>query len=744
MQPTLPSNLCLGCMSDNGGAAACPHCGWAAGTPSQGPLYLNPGTILREQYVVGRVLGHGGFGITYLGWDLNLARRVAIKEYFPGGVGIRATGDPKVFAYSPTLSADYDWGLERYLEEARVVARFENHPNIVWVLNFFPANGTAYIVLEYLDGITFEKFLEGQVIDWTMAQRILTPVCDALREVHRVGLLHRDVSPDNIYLLRTGQVKVIDFGAARYSLGQHSKNLSVILKPGFAPPEQYQTRGNQGPWTDVYATACTYYRALTGHIPPPAPDRLAHDELVPPSRLGVAIPPEAERALLRALSLDPAQRFADMAEFQQALRGELPVPNPAPRPPDPAPVPSQVPSPVPIPPPPPKPVLKPGLPKWLLGVAGGVAALVGLVAVLPKNEPKTGPVVPPVVKVDPRPRPVSNDDPVPGPAPPPDPGPAPPSPGPTPAPNPGPGPGPGPARAEAPRVLAFEFTPSQVQFGQSTQLHWETKDAAKVFIDGRPMAVQGTIEARPSRSASATLTAEGPGGKVQATAILTVVEPPPRVNPVEILRFSASPVRIRAGQGAMLYWSSRGAVSARIAPEPGDVRVPSGNVRVSPRQTTRYVLEMTGAGQGNVATQQVEVEVVESDPAVVSRDDPRGNPREPVAANRGWQVYHHHGLMLPNLNIDWGQVSRGRVDNRGAQPQCHGTLTLNGDHLRFDSLSSNDGFDVPLADVEKVETNRTRIGGYQSFQVKLRGGRNYNFVPRQPAIPIVNAINAKR
>ncbi len=139
--------------------------------------------------------------------------------------------------------------------------------------------------------------------------RVISPVIDALREVHRAGLLHRDVSPDNIYLLRNGQVKVIDFGAARYSLGQHSKNLSVILKPGFAPPEQYQTRGNQGPWTDVYATACTLYRALTGEVPPPAPDRMAKVPLVPPSQRGINIAPAAEQALLRALALETRRAF---------------------------------------------------------------------------------------------------------------------------------------------------------------------------------------------------------------------------------------------------------------------------------------------------------------------------------------------------------------------------------------------------------------------------------------------------
>jgi len=733
MQPSPPTNLCFNCMASNPGGE-CPHCGWFPGKPPESPLYLAPGTVLREQYMVGRVLGHGGFGITYLGWDLNLARKIAIKEYFPGGVGIRTTGNPNVFAYSPTLRADYDWGLERYLDEARVIARFENHPNIVWVLNYFPANGTAYIILEYLDGVTFEKFIEraGGRVDWDMALRVLTPVMDALKEVHRAGLLHRDISPDNIYLLRSGQVKVIDFGAARYSLGQHSKNLSVILKPGFAPPEQYQTRGNQGPWTDIYATACTLYRAVTGQIPPAAPDRMARAEVVPPSRLGIPIPAAAEQALFRALALEPEHRFQEMEQFQRALRGEAsaaPPPAPAPQPgPQPAPPPAPQPGPQPAPPPPdnvapvpppPVPPPKPGLPKWLLAAAAAVGVLVAIAVVIPKPEPVPAPV--------PVPRPVDPDPPrQPDPKPP---DPKPPDPDPDPRP-----PDPKPVKPLA-RIVVFEFSPDRVQRGEMTELRWMVENATRVTIDGRTMNPSGRIALKPERNISARLVAESPGGVVDRNAVVSVVErtpPAPVRSNVEIVAFTATPAQVAAGNPVVLSWSIRGAVSASIAPEVGPLRSLAGGVSVRPQASTRYVLEARGPGEGEVVTRYADV-------VVIAAVNPPSRP-EPVS--RGWEVYHHHGFMIPNLVINWAQLRDSALTGSN-RDLCYGVLSIQGDRLVFQSRTSNDGFDVPLSGIEKVEMNRTRIGGQESFHVKVRKGKNYNFVPRQSASAVVAAINAR-
>ena len=687
MQTELPANLCLNCFHQIAGAPPCLNCGWKPGAPATSPLYLTPGTVLREQYVIGLVLGHGGFGITYLGWDVNLARKIAIKEYFPGGVGMRMSGSPDVFAYSPTLRTDYAWGLDRYLEEARVVARFENHPNIVWVLNFFAANGTAYIILEYLDGSTFESYLQkaGGKVDWAIAMRILSPVIDALREVHRAGLLHRDVSPDNIYLLRNGQVKVIDFGAARYSLGQHSKNLSVILKPGFAPPEQYQTRGNQGPWTDVYATACTLYRAIAGEVPPPAPDRLARVALVPPSQRGVTIAPAAEQALLRALALEPEDRFADMDEFRRALQGESipvlapvitppsPPPGPVPKPLPPAPNPV-IPGPVPHPVPWPVPsffemlMRRIGLPKWLLAAAAFVAVLVAIVALIPKEKPAE--IIPPVRKDESATEQTAGKE-------------ANEQANKKTVPSTGTGTGSGaggsttrrdngrpdtglpvdtpPVRSVA-KITTFEFFPDKVERGQSTELRWSVEGAARVRLDGRTVNASGRKSLSPVNNLSANLTAEAPGGGAERTAMVSVFDKPAVVPPV-------------------------------VVPEPGPI-------------TDR-------------------------------------NPPLPKPSGRSWDVYHHHGYLIPGFSIDWSQLRNPRIGTRPGDPEvCLGTLSIEGTHLKFNSRTSNDGFIVELQNLDKVEVNRNRIGGNASFQVKIRKGRNYNFVSRQSVDTVVNAIRS--
>jgi len=313
--------LCMGCMSKRGSAATCPHCGYVEGTPTASLLHLPPRTVLHGQYLIGRVLGHGGFGITYIGWDQLLQRKLAVKEYFPAGIAMRTSGTSEVSHYSGTQQKDYDYGLERYLEEARLLARFSSHPNILSVLNFFKENGTAYIVTEFLEGHTLQKQLElaGERIGFEETMQIMLPVLRALEDVHAAGILHRDISPDNIHIGTNRQIKLLDFGAARIALGERSRNLSVILKEGYAPPEQYHSRGNQGPWTDVYATAATIYRAITGRHVPPALDRMAEDDLRPPISIGVAMSLREEEALLRALSFNAIDRYQSVREFHDAL-----------------------------------------------------------------------------------------------------------------------------------------------------------------------------------------------------------------------------------------------------------------------------------------------------------------------------------------------------------------------------------------------------------------------------------------
>jgi serine/threonine protein kinase len=286
-------------------------------------MYLPHGTILHNRYQIESVLGHGGFGITYAAYDQSFGARVAIKEYLPRHLATRGEGQSRVSVYSGEARRHYDYGLKKFMEEAHLLAQFAHHPNVVSAREYFAANGTAYMVMEYAEGVTLKEYLEkkGGRIPFEEARSIMMPVMDALREVHQVGLLHRDISPDNIYITTAAQVRVIDFGAARYFAGEQSKSLSVILKSGYAPEEQYRSKGQQGPWTDVYATGATLYRALTGRTPPEALDRKEQDTLEPPSRLGVEMPPHTEGALLQALAVKAEQRFQNMGEFQQALLG---------------------------------------------------------------------------------------------------------------------------------------------------------------------------------------------------------------------------------------------------------------------------------------------------------------------------------------------------------------------------------------------------------------------------------------
>ncbi|MGE4278058.1 MAG: serine/threonine protein kinase [Magnetospirillum sp.] len=327
----MSADLCPWCFSDSGfHDGRCSACGWDPGKVEDGP-YLPLGSVLMGKYQVGRPLGQGGFGITYLCWDLNLAVRVAVKEFYPQQLGSRPLGATNVTPFSGK-GGDFTYGLNQFLAEARVLARFRDHPGIVSILDFFAANETGYMVMEHLDGCTFDGFLtsHGGKIAPDLAANILLPVMDALRAVHQEGLIHRDISPDNVFLLQDHRVKVLDFGAARQAVSSRSRALSVILKEGFAPLEQYQSNGNQGPWTDVYALAATFYRAVTGHLPPSSIDRLGTDSYQPPSALGIDIAPELEQVLNRGLSVQIEGRYPDMDSFSQALRAALAGQAPAP------------------------------------------------------------------------------------------------------------------------------------------------------------------------------------------------------------------------------------------------------------------------------------------------------------------------------------------------------------------------------------------------------------------------------
>jgi serine/threonine protein kinase len=313
---------CRGCMAPDAGTEFCPACGWQRMAGAASVLHLSPGTVLQNMYLVGRALGQGGFGITYIAWDMQLQRKVAIKEFFPQTLASRIPGGTAVTASGQSQS-DFEHGLKGFMNEGRILARFSDHPCVVSVLNLFEANRTGYLVMGYLDGVTLARMLttSGGRMPFDAAREIMMRVMDGLREVHAQGLLHRDISPDNIYITNQGLVKILDFGAARFEAGERSHSLSVVLKEGFAPEEQYRRSGNQGAWTDIYAAAATLYKCITGMTPPPALDRLHDDTLKSPRELGVAMPAAPEAALKRALAVKAGDRFQSIESFQAALAG---------------------------------------------------------------------------------------------------------------------------------------------------------------------------------------------------------------------------------------------------------------------------------------------------------------------------------------------------------------------------------------------------------------------------------------
>lgn len=284
------------------------------------PLALPTGTVLAGQYIVEKVLGQGGFGITYEAVDYKTSERVAVKEFFPDAMATR-TNHTTVLPFSGERGENYEYGKTCFLQEAETLAQFIGNENIVRIHSYFEENGTAYFVMDFIEGTSFDDYLrqQGGKISYEEAAGILVPVMDALSVVHSRGIVHRDVTPDNIYITKEGVVKLLDFGAARYSLGDQSRSLDIILKHGFAPKEQYTRRGKQGPYTDIYALGATFYFALTGKRPPDSVERLDEDDLVPPSSLGVQISAAAEDAILKALSVQPADRFQNMMAFKGAL-----------------------------------------------------------------------------------------------------------------------------------------------------------------------------------------------------------------------------------------------------------------------------------------------------------------------------------------------------------------------------------------------------------------------------------------
>ncbi len=320
------NRLCMGCMKEyDDRFDICPHCGYAFDTPPKQSYHIPPGSVLQQRYIVGRAMGFGGFGITYVGWDYVMSRKVAIKEYLPSEFATRMPTQLKVTVYSGEREEQYKEGLIKTMEEAKRLAKFESVPGIVQIYDCFEENGTSYIIMEFLEGMSLKQYLtEKGKMTPEQALPVVLQIAAAMEEVHKTGILHRDIAPDNIYVLNPEepdalQVKLLDFGAARYATTKHSKSLSVIIKPGYAPEEQYRSRGDQGSWTDVYALAATLYKMLTGVTPEDAMERSVKDEVKRPSKMGIKLAKPTETALMNALNVKIQDRTQTMEEFSQEL-----------------------------------------------------------------------------------------------------------------------------------------------------------------------------------------------------------------------------------------------------------------------------------------------------------------------------------------------------------------------------------------------------------------------------------------
>lgn len=330
------NKICPGCMQEvenRQNVGVCPHCGYHLNHIESESYQLQPFTILAGKYLVGKVIGEGGFGISYLGYDLNLDLPIAIKEFYPNGFVTReANHTTRVTMYSGKNEADVSRWRDSFINEARNLAKFSNLNGIVEVRDFFNENNTAYIVMEYIDGITLKSYLRqnnGKLpVDKVLA--MMEPVIRSLSKVHDTGMIHRDISPDNIMITKHGGMKLLDFGAAREYAGNAEKSLSIMLKPGYAPEEQYRSRGKQGPWSDVYALSATIYKCITGVTPIESMERMREDSLKSPGELGVRLSRQQEDALMKGMSVYAENRIQSMDELHNCLysSGKPYSPNP--------------------------------------------------------------------------------------------------------------------------------------------------------------------------------------------------------------------------------------------------------------------------------------------------------------------------------------------------------------------------------------------------------------------------------
>lgn len=317
-------NVCIGCMKPLDLKGGCSFCGMKQEEYNPIPRCLLPGTVLAKRYVLGKVLGEGSFGITYIGWDTYMDIPVAVKEYFPSEMVSRdvicGTGN-SVYLYENSRKNRYDEDLKKFLNEARCLSRFNDVKGIVSVLDFFYENNTAYIVMQYIDGVSVKQYVDKNgKIQGDRVLETIEPVLLALEQVHRTGIVHRDISPDNIMIKKDGNLVLIDFGAARMRNIDNTKTMTVMFKRGFSPEEQYRYKGRWGAYTDVYSISATMYFMMTGTPPTDSVIRALGDDM--PSLVSMKdlkISMRQKKAVMKGMAVSARNRWQSVGELYEAL-----------------------------------------------------------------------------------------------------------------------------------------------------------------------------------------------------------------------------------------------------------------------------------------------------------------------------------------------------------------------------------------------------------------------------------------
>ncbi len=310
--------LCESCFCEANGEP-CPNCGFSAAEYSQDPIVLPMGTRLNDKIIIGKVMGKGGFGITYLGYDLRIDKTIAVKEYYPNGITYRSSSGTKISIADAKSTETFETGAKKFYTEAEMVAQFNGNPNIVSVYDYFRANNTVYLVMEFIEGITLKNYIKkhGRLTDG-QALFVMDKIAAALSITHSAGVLHRDISPDNIMICKDGKIKLIDFGAARQIMSESSSNLTVVMKPGYTPIEQYTKKGVQGAWTDIYSLGASVYYALTEIVIDDPYARIDDDDELAENKHGINS--DLWEILKKCTMINASDRYDSAIELRNALK----------------------------------------------------------------------------------------------------------------------------------------------------------------------------------------------------------------------------------------------------------------------------------------------------------------------------------------------------------------------------------------------------------------------------------------